>query len=150
MNYALLLQHYDNHGRKYARAERLWFATQPSLEAAIDAAARAIDSRGKRYRHQSRIRRSAIAKAKPALLGAKPQIAGCKAFHELFGTVVSALDGIEWLGELYYYDTALRLGFHLGITPTKVYLHAGARDGARSLGLNHRSGFVEVSSVPEP
>ena len=86
---------------------------------------------------------------KVALLEAEPQIAGCSNFDELFSTVVSALRDIEGLGELYYYDTALRLGFYRGITPTKVYLHAGARDGARALGLDHRAGFVDMGSVPK-
>ena len=119
------------------------------MDCAIDAAARAVDSRGKRYRHQSRIRRTAIAQAKPVLLKAKQHIEACKTFDDLFDTIVSALEGIEWLGELYYYDTALRLGFYRHITPTKVYLHAGARNGARALGLDHRVPFVEISSVPK-
>ena len=149
MDYGLLLQHYGDYGRKFTRAERLWFAQQPSLDQAIDAAARAVDSRGKRYRHQSRIRLTAIAQAKVALLQAKQQIAACTNFDELFNAVGSALRGIEWLGELYYYDTALRLGFYRGITPTKVYLHAGARDGARALGLDHKAAFIAIGSVPK-
>lgn len=31
------------------------------------------------------------------------------------------------------YDTALRIGACTGVEPKKVYLHAGAREGARTL-----------------
>jgi hypothetical protein len=149
MNYTLLLRHFEQNGRKYARAEQLWFAGQPSLEAAIDTAARAVNECGKRYRHQTRIRRTAIAQAKPALLKVKEQIQACDTFDHLHDTVISALNGIEGLSELYYYDTAVRIGFYRDITPRKVYLHTGARDGARALGLDYSAPFLEVSAVPK-
>jgi hypothetical protein len=150
MNYKLLLKHYEDHGRKYSRAERMWFADQPSFESAIRTAARAIDSRGKRYRHQTRIRREAINRAMPALLRSQRRLAACKTFDELLDTVTKSLRGIKWLGALYYYDAATRLGAYLRIMPDTIHLHAGAREGAKALKLNYRLPFLKVKDVPRP
>ncbi|HQM80509.1 MAG TPA: hypothetical protein PLX02_02700 [Syntrophorhabdaceae bacterium] len=55
---------------------------------------------------------------------------------------------IPGIGELAVYDTALRIGAFLRIEPSKVFLHAGTRTGARALGLETSAEFLEVSSVP--
>ena len=46
--------------------------------------------------------------------------------------------GIDRIGALALYDIALRIGAFLGREPELVYLHAGARTGARALGLSCR------------
>jgi hypothetical protein len=59
-------------------------------------------------------------------------------------------------GELSIYDTALRIGSYLNIEPDKVYLHAGARQGAAILeqkgyllpGSNQRS-WLKVEEIPK-
>jgi len=47
----------------------------------------------------------------------------------------TALEPIPGLGELYVYDTTLRIGAKLNLFPDKVYLHAGTRLRERALGL---------------
>jgi hypothetical protein len=42
------------------------------------------------------------------------------------------------------YDTALRIGAKLKLFPTKVYLHAGTRLGARALGLDDSAATLKV------
>jgi len=42
----------------------------------------------------------------------------------------------------------LRIGARLNLFPMKVYLHAGARQGARTLGLNARAATLDVSDLP--
>ena len=148
MNYPLLIRHYRENGKKYADAERKWFAGQPSLDDAIEVAASATDGRGKRYSHQRRIPRAAITKAKPALLKERQKIQDSKTFEHLLDTVSFTLKNVDGLGELYYYDTALRLAFYLHIEPTRVHLHAGARDGARALGLDYQAPCLSINSVP--
>lgn len=54
------------------------------------------------------------------------------------------------VGELYVYDAALRLGAHLGLAPTFVYLHAGTRLGARALGLGQGRAYLEMHELPLP
>jgi len=50
-------------------------------------------------------------------------------------------------GPLYRYDTAFRIGAHLNLFPTLVYLHAGTRNGARALGLPGKDA-LELSDIP--
>lgn len=53
----------------------------------------------------------------------------------MFHLIDTALETIPGLGELYVYDTTLRIGAKLNLFPDKVYLHAGTRLGATALGL---------------
>ena len=46
------------------------------------------------------------------------------------------------------YDTSLRVGAYLGLTPRFVYLHAGARAGAKALGLNAGTKKLAMSDLP--
>ncbi|MBI4192845.1 MAG: hypothetical protein HY525_20220 [Betaproteobacteria bacterium] len=55
---------------------------------------------------------------------------------------------VRGIGELYVYDTALRLGAHLRLLPRQVYLHAGTRRGARALGLDHRAKSLAPTKLP--
>jgi len=148
MNFLPLLRHYASNGRRYARAERDWFKSQTSLAAAIEVAATAENQWGKRFHHQRRIRTSAIKAALPALLAAKRRLAKAQTFDELHSVVIDAVNSIPHIGELYCYDTAVRLGAFLGMNPDRVYLHAGVRDGARALGISHTGSFIPVSALP--
>jgi hypothetical protein len=44
------------------------------------------------------------------------------------------------------YDTALRIGAKLNLFPTRVYLHAGTREGVR--GLDAREDALYVADLP--
>jgi len=57
---------------------------------------------------------------------------------------------VDGLGELYAYDTALRIGSFIGTFPETVYLHAGARVGAKALGVDTKVKSVELRSLPKP
>jgi hypothetical protein len=58
-----------------------------------------------------------------------------KTFDDFFTLLEQLLAPIKGLGELYVYDTALRIGAKIGLLPRRVYLHAGTRVGARHLAL---------------
>jgi hypothetical protein len=73
-----------------------------------------------------------------------------QSFAELIVCIDAAVRSLRGIGELYVYDTALRLGAHLGLLPHKVYLHAGTRRGARALGLDHRAESVSLADLPAP
>jgi hypothetical protein len=131
-----LVRHYIKYFRAVARQELADFREEPSLQIAIDRAARAHDKRNKRFDHQRLIRRTSIARAPAAFRAAASTFQACKTFDELHDLVQRISRGVGWLGELYVYDTALRIGAYLELSPTEVYLHRGTRDGARNLGLN--------------
>jgi hypothetical protein len=138
---------YISKNRPNARAELDWFRKQPSLNAAIECAALAKNCKGKRFSHQRRIPKTCLEKAKHLLLSNSEAVAKAKDFDALFNLIEKTCMPIKGLGELYIYDTSLRIGVKRGLLPTKVYLHAGTRRGAKVLGLDGKT--VEVSAMSE-
>jgi hypothetical protein len=75
----------------------------------------------------------------------------CTTFHELWQRIRIILGAVTGLGELYIYDTALRIGAHLNLLPDRVYLHAGTRTGAKAFGIVSRhEEWIEVGELPSP
>jgi hypothetical protein len=145
-----ILRDYDRRQGCGCDQQVAWFQRQPSLRAAIEMAARCVDANGRRFRHQSRIRRVAIRESASALLVAEQELAATKSFDGVFAIVREQLRGIAGLGELYRYDTAFRIGSYLRLLPSRVYLHAGTRVGARALGLDYRNDSLDMSELPTP
>ena len=146
-----IVGHYGATHRSLKQAERTWFRRQPSLEAAIKMAARAENEQGKRYSHQYRITRRAMQEAERILLENYDALQKCKSFHELWQHISKILSAVTGLGELYIYDTALRIGAYLNLLPERVYLHAGTRTGAKAFGIVSRhTEWVDVDELPSP
>ncbi|MBI4443589.1 MAG: hypothetical protein HY649_09485 [Acidobacteria bacterium] len=76
------------------------------------------------------------------------QIAQVQTFEELFTLVERIIEPIPGVGELYVYDTSLRIGAKLNLFPEQVYLHAGTRVGARSLGFHGNLRVIDVTKLP--
>jgi hypothetical protein len=142
--------HYERFRRKFKELELNWFRNQPSLEAAITQAALAIDRHGKRQSHQRRIKRAALESGRDKLLLAIDQIRECETFDDLHGLIEAIVYPISGLGELYIYDSTVRIGAKLGLQPNKVYVHAGTRIGAHQLGLNTKARTLDIGALPEP
>lgn len=150
ISWVAILRHYDRQHRPRLARERSWFATCTTIEEAITRAALAIDPQGKRYQHQRRIPRRALLQAYDALQNRKARLSEAKDFEELFTITGAAVQDIYRTGELYQYDTALRLGYYRNLLPTRVYLHAGTRDGAIALNLPQKKGFLLPEELPAP
>src|SRR5215510_13117137 len=144
-----LVRHYIRNHRTQARRELAEFKSEPNLPRAIDRAARAQDKALKRFDHQRRIERISIAKAPAAFRSAVETFKACKTFERLHFEVEKVARSVGGLGELYIYDTALRIGAYLRISPAEVYLHRGTRDGARKLGLNVARPTIPMSEFPD-
>src|SRR5262245_3559797 len=114
---AALVRSYRLHNRPRAVQELKFFKNMPSLGLAIHHAGLAIDSREKRFSHQCRIPLAALRAATSALQHAAGRLKTCASFHELHELLLELLGGLRGLGELYVYDTALRLGATLGHAP---------------------------------
>jgi hypothetical protein len=134
--------------RPRAEQELESFSSQPFGEA-LERASLAIHKRRRRLNHQRRLKGSALRKAKSILLGAAKELRLCHSFAQLHNLIKEHLNGIRGLAELYYYDTALRIGASLGLTPKRVYLHRGTRDGARNLGLDWRADSLHPRALPK-
>lgn len=134
--------------RPKAQAEIGWFAHQPSLHAAIEKAALAVNSQGKRYSHQRRLTKLSLERALDALLKKAGAMEQARDVAELFALIDAALEPIQGLGELYVYDRTLRIGSRWSLFPEKVYLHAGTRQGVRALGMSASAATLGVSDLP--
>jgi hypothetical protein len=128
-----------------------WFRQQPTLSEAIYLAALAINSKCKRYSHQRRLSKTALEQARDILLENEKEIELCRSqdFDDLFALLERLLVPVKGVGELYVYDTALRIGARIGLLPKRVYLHAGTRVGAKALGFDGNSKVLEVSQLPD-
>lgn len=89
---------------------------------------------GKRHGHQRRLSKAALAAGAAALRHVAQKIEAAADFHSLWQLIDDAFRPIRGLGELAVYDAAERLRHRLGLeAPHLIYLHAGARVGARRL-----------------
>lgn len=134
--------------RPRALGELEWFRRQLTVDLAIERAALAINSNGKRYSHQRRLKKATLERARKALMMNSEAIAKLESFDNLFSLFEAILEPISGIGELYIYDTCLRIGAKLGLLPTKVYLHAGTRVGAEALGFDGKAKTIDVSALP--
>ena len=139
---------YIRYRRADAEQEQRWFAIQRTLQEAVSHAALAVSPSGKRLSHQRRIPQSVLAKSGRRLFVSLPALSKAKSFEELHETVEALIGQIPGIGELTIYDTALRIGAHLRLEPTVVFLHAGTRVGARRLGLSVSRASIPVSEFP--
>ena len=117
--------------------------------ATIRLAALAVNCNGKRYSHQRRLSKAALEQARDILLKNEKAMETCRNFDDLFTLFEQLLIPIKGIGNLYVYDTALRIGAKMGLLPRRVYLHAGTRVGAIALGLDGKAKVIEVSQLPD-
>jgi len=145
-----LVEDYRRNFRPSADEERDFFKNSPSMEVLLDDAGRAIRPDGKRHNHQRLIPRSVLSRATTILKQNRDRLRACGTFDELHSLCIVLLRGGWGAGELYVYDTALRIGAFLQLRPDAVYLHAGTRVGARALGLDVSAGKLMPQDLPPP
>ncbi|WP_415289096.1 hypothetical protein RSD66_04080 [Brevundimonas sp. S1H14] len=120
-----------------ARREQdaLWWAAEGEpFSEVLDRAGRARMANGKRHPHQRRLTRKTIDACAEALFAISAELERTTCFHEVFDLVRKAFAPIRGAGELAVYDAADRICKRLGHASEHViYLHAGARVGARRL-----------------
>jgi hypothetical protein len=143
-----IVQDYTTRFRRRAELELEYYRGLPTIEEAITEAAMAR-FRGRKLSHQYRISNDLLAQSRNRLMTNIDAVRSCKTFDDLFDLVEHLSGSIPGIGELAVYDTALRIGVHLGLTPERIYLHAGTRKGARRLGLDVAGPTLEVTGVPE-
>jgi len=143
-----VVRHYIKQFRPRSEAELDVFRKQASDESAVRLAALAEDDRGRRFSHQHRIIEEALRGAASRLVPATAELARQPNFGVLKRKVEALLEPVAGLGELYKYDTALRIGARFARLPREVYLHAGTRAGAAALGLDASQRFLFMSDLP--
>ena len=86
-----------------------------------------VDEKGKKRG----VNNSILNNMKSKLLFKEKELQSASSFEEVYNIIKSVK--VAYFGELSIYDAAVRISSYLGIVPDKVYLHAGARDGAKHL-----------------
>lgn len=143
-----IVRDYIQTHREPASEELHLFRRQESLLEVVRLASLAVGEEGKRFPHQYRLRRDTLQLASAALLASLERISGCRSFDELHALVEEVVGDLPGIGELYVYDTSLRIGAKQRMAPDRVYLHRGTREGARALGLDGRRPAMQLSELP--
>lgn len=141
-----IVGHYIQEFQPQARAERHFFQEKRPTAEAIRLAALSETPNGKRQPHQRRLKRRVLEDAESALQCVATQLERAENFDKIHSIVHNEIREIPGMGELGVYDIAHRIGMHFRREPTKVYLHAGTRIGARRLGV--RGDVVEPADLP--
>ncbi len=132
--------------RKIACEEMALYNKQPTISHSIKVAASCQLSDGKRHPHQRRIPEAVLKEAEQKLLAAINDLEAAQNFDQLLVAVDKTVGPISGVGELTVYDIAYRIGAFLELKPEIVYLHAGTRSGARTLGI--RGNTVTKDQLP--
>ena len=150
MDLKVLVRHYIKICRPRLSSELKYFEKIQPFSEVLEKASMAINKNGKRFDHQRRLTSASLEGSKVCLSKVINPLKACKNFAELHDLLEKVLHDVHVIGELYCYDTALRLGAFLGIYPELVYLHRGTRDGAKALGLDWRSKTLDLKIFPQP
>lgn len=146
---AAIIAHYKRWKAQHMD-ERAHFRHLPLRKAVSWAALARAECTGK-FSHQWRIPNAALRDAQIVLVDALPKLRRSRDFETLHDCIDEAVSGIRGLGELYCYDTAMRIGAATGHSPKLVHLHAGTRVGARNLlGDFGRVRVLKRSRFPAP
>ena len=114
----------------------------------INYATRALGRTGKKHSHQRRLEIIMLQKMAEILAELENEISQMINFDELHNLIKKK--AIKRFGVVAIYDTTLRIGYHLGIFPTCVYLHAGVREGAEKLlGVSNKTISIKLEDMPE-
>lgn len=145
-SFAAIVSDYIRRHRPKTTRELRYFRGLRTFEEALTRAGLAQRPDGRRWSHQRRIPGAVLEQATRRLHQA--QLRRTRSFADLIARVNAAVRSVHGIGELYVYDTALRLGAHLQLLPREVYLHAGTKRGARALGLDHRVKSLAPTNLP--
>jgi len=100
-----------------------------------DAIEQAVRPNGCIHPHQRRVGNDALTAAKKEAIANRAAIEKCTSFDELRREIASITNDVNRFGDLAVYDISLRLGSRMKLSPAKVYLHCGAKEGAKNLKL---------------
>lgn len=130
----MIAEDYRAGAERRAREAAWWAAEGHPFAEVLDRAGRARMANGHRHPHQRRLTQQAIEGCLAGLCGIATDLERTRRFHEAFDLVQSAFRSVRGAGELAVYDATDRICARLGhVSEHVIYLHAGARVGARRL-----------------
>jgi len=127
------------------------FKLPSQLPEAIENAAMAVDPNGKMNSHQRRNGKEICQEGAIELAKYEIEIKKAKSFEEVFAITEQIANGIDRLGPLWSYDTALRIGFAKGVYPKEVYVQSGVKKGVRKVmnGILPRGRSLPLNTFPK-
>lgn len=110
----------------------------PSFHVAVARAVEARDADGKHHNHQSKVdigARRLFGKRIVTRRNAVRRLVAKEDADKVFDLLHDLFDEIKpyGIGPVTVYDVAVRVGAFLGIEPTSVYMHAGVRQGMKTM-----------------
>ncbi|MDY6902998.1 MAG: hypothetical protein SWZ49_33735 [Cyanobacteriota bacterium] len=139
-------EYLKEHGNSYDWEDKWWGDRNITWSEAIERAWRSLMENGKMHGHQRRVAH----KLKEGLefsLSDNIQPDDFNNFESIYSWIKSVTDRVKGLGVTTAYDVARRLGAWLNMLPTMVYLHAGAAEGAKKLGIEGET--VSLNDFPQ-
>lgn len=123
-----------------------------NLKEAIEKAAKSIDptNNNKMFSHQRRVGFKVANSGYELLKQREDDLRRCRSFEKIVAITDEVSKQIYRLGQLWSYDTALRIGFQKKVYPKNVYLQAGAIKGYKKIfNRNPRDRFKEKNKFPK-
>jgi hypothetical protein len=144
-----IVQHYIELRRSDVNDEFNWIRSIKSEVELIRVASYVIRSNGKRSSHHYRKPHELLERVRKTLLASRSKLARFRTFDQIYNFLESSIGDFFGVSELYIYDVSLILSVHRGITPERIYLHTGTREGARILRLPFGNKYLELSDIPK-
>ncbi|UGS21837.1 hypothetical protein [Flavobacterium cyclinae] len=122
------------------------------LKETIEKAAKAIDptNDNKMFSHQRRVGYKVAYSGYESLKERENDLRNCRSFEEILEITNEVSKQIFRLGQLWSYDTALRIGFQKKVYPKNVYLQAGVLKGYKKIfNRNPKDRFEEKNKFPK-
>lgn len=113
------------------------FVTPKELPTIIEKASQGIGSDNLMSSHQRRLGYDKCKEATRELAKYEMEIKKAKSFEDIFVITEIVKSRIYKIGNLWSYDTALRIGFSKKVYPKEVYVQAGVTKGVRKLFKGH-------------
>jgi hypothetical protein len=128
-----MVAHYIKCFRPKNLREKEYYQTIKEFETLVEVAAKSHTEDGTIHGHQRRIGKKLLKKAASRLSKKVAMLQKAQTFEELRQAVEDSIGGIHGIGSLTIYDISCRIGYYNNIEPNYVYIHAGAKEGARLL-----------------
>lgn len=109
------------------------FYEKLAIETAIKYASTGKNPDDKMNQHQWRVGYKKGLLGSNELLAVLAEIKKCRKFEDIFSLTEKVKADIHGLGELWSYDTALRIGFKLKIYPQQVFIQRGVIKGVKKV-----------------
>jgi len=135
----------EEYGNSYDWEDKWWGDKNITWSEAIERAWRSRFENGKMHPHQRRVAHQ-LEEGLKVSLSDNIQPDNFNNFESIYSWIKSVTDRVKSLGVTTAYDVARRLGAWLDMQPTMVYLHAGAAEGAKKLGIEGE--IVSLNDFP--